>query len=564
MNIRIDLDNVAQVYGRDYELEGALVLVEDEQTKFARLDGEILFRGPAFDLLMARLVDSPEYARTGLVAGVPIDIWDICGLTPQLLFRGEARADTIKFCDRDCFFAVSPIPRGPEKRFFDGLESSYISEPETTRELIDHPKLMYANVAGGNLLNYIINFFGSLLLLTLSAIDLVVDILRTVANVLTLGTQSDKLRGFDLSPAIISLSDSISGLQFFHPTPYVTTYLNELFALVGQRTGTPFTFVSSIFASGSPYEHTVYFKPDERRGLDTDFNALDVRGLITHAPLVAGAEMLDDMAKVFNARWRFIGNTVKFERKDSFEGIGPDLRGAKTCYDISDATLKSAIDIQYTDDALDTEANINSAYDWFVLWNKDPFSNRQKGIEKPAVPFARSRQLYDSTADYSALDKAVDLDKFYVTQTGFALMGALAGGIIRAFAALLGNDPSVKLRRLRRDRPPILAMNNGTVSVAKLLVIDPARNPLWGNLIVDFNQAYWGKYIYDRFWEINNPRGEFMRGRKPMTFSVSEAPAKNTYRIYDRVQLTKGIGTITAFRREIWPGRIVELTGTMQ
>ena len=546
INIDIYLDGKRLIYTQDYLLEQPIRIVDSRDEKVEKFEGDITFINDTYELIIDRLVDNPQYARTGLVQGVPIRLVDLCD--NRTFFEGEIRADTLDFCDRECFVTATPVNTSPKKRFLDFFESTYISEPESIRTQINHPKTVFALVAGGNAVGYLIAWLLGVVNSFLRVLDIIVDIQRTVLNILSLGLLRNRLRGLDLTPVIEAVNDLGTGLAFFHPTPYLRTYISETIALCNQKAGgTNFVFRSSIFEPDSPYYNTVYLFSDHQKGRDIDFNSLSDTGLITNEPLKTGADLLNDLKVAFNADWRIIGNELVFERKDLFEKIGADVRQYKTCYTLRDAPLPQAIEIKFTDDGSNTEPNTNGYYDYFELWNKEPFSTRQKGIEQVIVPFGRTRQLYDNSIDFSFTGKQLEFEQYAVAQNAFQLFF----GIFDA-----------KLRRLRSDSAPLLVMDNGRLSNPVLLIIDPNQDAFWGNLIVNNNVDYYGKNLYDRFYFINNPRGEYMRNRKPLNFSTEELPI-GTYNIYDKVRISRGIGIVTDVETEYFPDRKVTLRGEM-
>lgn len=543
MNIDVFLDGQRLVYAQDFLLEQPLRIVESKNEKSERLEGEITFINDAYQLIIDKLVDNPVFASTGLIQGIPIRLVNRCnGLT---FFEGEIRADTLDFCDKECFVTATPISTSPQKRFLDFFESTYISEPESIRTQINHPKIMYTLVAGGNAVGYIVAILAGVIVFILQILDVIVDIQRTVLNILSLGLLRRRLRNFDLSPAIQAIKDRVTGLAYFHPAPYVRTYITETIALANQKAGTNFVFRSSIFNESSPYYNMVYLFADYQRGIDIDFNSLDTQGLITNEPLKTGADLLNDLCKLFNAEWRIIGNEVIFERKDFFEQIGANLTQYKTCYTLRDNPLPQAIEIKFTDDGSNTEANTNGYYDYFKLWNKDPFSPRQKGIQQVIIPFGRTRQVFDKNEDFSFTGKNIDFQQYFVAQLGFQAIFSDA-----------------KVIRLRRDRAPLLVMDNGRLSNPVLLVVSPEPHPYWGHLILNNNRDLYGKNLYDRFYYIDNPRSEYMRNRKPLNFSIEELPF-GKYRIYDKVKISKGIGIVTEIETEYYPDQKVTIRGEM-
>ncbi len=546
INIDIFLDGKRLIYTQDYILEHPLRVINSKEEKVERLEGDITFINDTYNLIIDRLVNNPQYAGTGLVQGIPIILVDLCD--NRVFFEGEIRADTLDFCDNECFVTATPVNTSPKKRFLDFFESTYISEPESIRTQINHPKTVFALVAGGNAVGYLIAWLLGIVSSFLRVLDVIVDIQRTIINTLSIGLLRNRLRGFDLSPAIEAMNDLGTGLAFFHPTPYLRTYITETIALCNQKAGnTNFTFRSSIFDPDSPYYNTVYLFSDYQRGRDIDYNSLSDLGLITNEPLKTGADLLDDLKKVFNAEWRIIGNEIVFERKDFFEKVSADLSQYKTCYTLKDIPLPQAIEIKFVDDVSNTEANTNGYYDYFELWNKDPFSPRQKGIEQVIVPFGRTRQLYDKNVDFSFTGKQLKFEQYAVAQRAFQLL-------FGAFDA--------KLRRLRSDSPPLLVMDNGRTSNPVLLIINPNQNIFWGNLIVNNNIDFYGKTLYDRFYFISNPRSDYMRSRKPFNFKVEELPI-GTYDIYDKVRISQGIGIVTEIEIEYFPDRKVILKGEM-
>jgi hypothetical protein len=543
INIDIYLDGRLLVYTRDYLLEQPIRIVETKDEKVEKFEGEITFINDTYHLLMNRLVDNPQYSRSGLIQGVPIRIVDLCD--NRTVFVGEVRADTLDFCDTECYITAPPINASPQKRFLDFFESTYISEPESIRNTINHPKIVYAQVSGGNAVGYIIALLLSVVNVVLFALDLVVDIIRTIINTLTLGFLRNKLRNFDLTPAIRALQDAGTGLAYFHPTPYLRTYITETVALANQKADTNFTFRSSIFEPNSPYYNAVYLYSDYQRGRDIDFNSLSDTGLITNEPLKTGADLLNDLKTVFNAEWRIIGNELVFERKDYFEQNGADIRQYKACYTLRDVPMPQAIEIKFTDDGSNTEANTNGYYDYFEIWNKEPFSPRQKGLQQVIIPFGRSRQLYDANVDFSFTGKNINFTKYAIAQIGFQIL-----------------FPDPKIEKLRRNKAPLLVMDNGRLSNPVLLIVDPNQDDFWGNLIVNNNIDFYGIKLYERFYYIDNPRGEYMRNRKPLNFSVEDLPI-GSYNIYDKVRLSKGFGIVHDIEREYFPDRKVTLRGAM-
>lgn len=546
INIEVYLDNRLLAYGQDYLLEQPIRVVDSDDEKVERFEGEVTFINDTYNLILDRLVDNPQYARTGLVQGIPIRFVDLCDGTT--FFRGEIRADTLDFCDNECFVTATPVNTSDRKRFLDFFESTYISEPESIRNTINHPKTVYARVSGGNATGYLITFLLSIVSAVIILVDRIIDVVRTILEVVSLGLLRGRIDFLNLDSVIVAIQDEGTGLAYFHPTPYLRTYIAETIALANQKAGTNITFRSSIFEPDSPYYNTVYLFSDYQKGRDIDFNSLSDVGLITNEPLKTGGDLLDDLAIVFNAKWRLIGDELVFERKDLFETNGADIRQFKTCYTLRDEPLPQAIEIKFTDDGSNTEPNTNGHYDYFELWNKDPFSPRQKGIKQVIIPFGRTRQLYDRDVDYTPVsDRNIEFEQYAVAQL--------------IYQAFFGNtDP--KIQRLRRDKPPLLVMDNGRLSNPVLMIIDPNQNSFWGNYIVNNNFDLYGKNLYDRFHFIDNPRGEYMRNRKPLNFSTEELPLSN-YQIYDKVQISRGIGIVTEIEREYFPDRKVTLRGEM-
>jgi hypothetical protein len=549
MLIEIALDGTVLTYGEGYLLEAPLKIVETEAEKTAKMEGEITFIGPAYQLLMARLVDSPAYAQSGLIQGVPLRINDLCP-GGGLLFEGEVRADTIDFCEAECFLTATPISTSPDKRFLDALAATYISEPGPIRSGINHPKITYANIGGGDAVNYITMYLISAVMGQLRFLDLFVDAVRTLADVLTFGIFRRKLARLDLSPAKDALNKAGTGLAYFHPAPYLRDYINESIALANQRAGTNFRFQSSVYGPGGPLQNLAYLYSDYERGLDLDFNDLDAPGLLGREPLVAAGDLLDQLAQLCNGKWRIRGAELVLERKDRLERQGADLSGYHTCYNLRDAPLPAAFELKFADDAQDIEASSNGYYDYFKLWNQNPHSVRQKGVQAVNLPFGRSRQLYDKGADYSATGKSLNFRAYAVTELAFRVI------------YLLGNLLSGgKVSRLQRDQAPLLAMDTGRTSAAKLLDIG-AKDPFWGHLVNDFNKVLTGKALYDNYYSIDDPRGAYMRSRRPLTFNIEELPMGD-YKIYDLVKISRGAGRVMEIETEIFPDRKVAIRGEM-
>ena len=535
MTLQFILDGIVLKDGIDYNMSAFSISQRNDNEK-PTITAEFKFKGRAYDLIRAKLIDKPTYEYKIITEfdksinqnvvivdkskfkGLSLIVKDLC-CNNDVIVLAEIRADTLKFCDNICTITGTPINATPNSKFLDLIKSQYIFDNDFIREKT-HPNVFYQDVTSEWVWHILCILFISLQP-ALLAISILSAVVGGILKVVGFFTGNDKLRDINLDNFYFldDIIKWITGLGKFHPTPLVRDYINSTVEKCNGLAGTTIKFESSILNSvASPYYDMLYYFPQRKKGVE-NFD----KGIIEeNAPLKTLSELLNDLKTVFNADWKIIDNTLHFERRDFFKGKVWELRNVKSCYDIKEETYKAAIEIDYSPDGADIISNTNTDYYFIETFNpSSSFNPRQKGIDKINPMFGLTRQRDDQF-----------------------------GKDVIAFYSFFFPE--------ERNYRHVILQEDGVVSTPKLLV--------WSfddGTVSDFNRALYGDKLYERFYFINNPR---LQVNKPFTFEMSykmDCNNKNI-KITDLVTTKEGISTkLTEINFEYMPTRKITVRGEL-
>lgn len=340
---------------------------EDESGRKAKGSlGDIEFRAEGYDILKGELIDDPD----GLIKSVDITVTlDCCD--DEVAFTGEIRGVDIRWCVGDCAIKVSAIEKTADTLIVDCLKSTVISESEdedVPTGFLDkvHPRMVYCDALRPRVLHIIIISFGFLFIMTMKilrpllvAFNAIVKLVCVLAKIAGKPCEPEMDDGIldTIDDMLRQMEDDLLGCNRNHPSGLVRGYIRNACKVCGA------TFSSSIFNEpSSPYFNSVYlFAPmtegkkhgENNYALNPDNVALD-----------SGELYLDTLKDVVNGKWRVRNGILMLERKDYFLGETrlladqiPDDRLIEFCFTYSKDDLKAYGDFQYSQDAIDTDAN---------------------------------------------------------------------------------------------------------------------------------------------------------------------------------------------------------------
>ncbi len=367
MAVKIVLDGRA-LAPSEYEAESISVTRSIEPKKDATQ--EIYFYGEAYELIKLRVID----AQFGQMEVLPLQIFDSC-CGQALIFDGEILGKAVEFCDGECFCKAIATEKNPlldclkGQILSDGLQNYSHPNIPMHRDLSDFEQVV------ADILQILLFIFLALLVPALAAILLFLTVVELVIqgiDVLLDALRRVPLLGFipdiipnesrDILPDISDLPDALRAMQdlikkidqvYYYPSPYVRTMLENACKRCGEYDGASYTFYSPIFQQGSPYRDLVWLKASGRGKTGrTSIGIID-----ENKPLVSAEDFMNDLKKVFNARWGVNGNQLYIKSLYDTEGDLVDYSNENSCYSFLEEDLPARATLEYTDDPIDTTAN---------------------------------------------------------------------------------------------------------------------------------------------------------------------------------------------------------------
>lgn len=518
--------------------------------------GDLEFMGADKDYIFQKLVTDPN-ARANSIVLKLVD--DCCG---NHEYKFLIKADSIEWCEADpnCSLTATAVEYSVDSQYYACFKNTLVYDNHNGFQSQAHPRMTYCLEFRPSALQdavILLGLLGDAVLISL--VPLIIAFLLVVAVINGIIAFINVL-GAGLNPIGGGVGNIASNLlnfwqtynEFFigcgrkHPSPFVRSYVNNVCAKCGT------TFQSSIFNdSNSDYYNTVYFNAPVSKGVDRTDNT--TYWVDKNRPILSGSMFLDQVKLPHNAEWRIVNGVVILERRDFFQSSAPwlDLTShpniEKLCWSWSKKDRPAYGDFQYGKDAVDWVGNeALDRWNEVVEWNSPP-NPTQKGSKEVTLPFAAGRFRIDG------IERDV-LDSYN--------NWPIVGNVIQGF-------------------DHVLLLNNGTAFTPKLLIYDPstplsdARTMVYyppGNtnagLNQHFNYPYWFDKttpgnIYDRYWEIENPRSSTMLGLYDFEATIMFTCAdKNAIDVDGTVMTSFGLGIVTSVDVDEATGRMI-IKGTV-
>ena len=539
----------------------------DGDTVIKRITGEMEFFGEAWQTLKTELVDNPA----GKLSEVPLKIYDDCGSDGRVeVFSGVIPGSMVGWCEGDCSIKCQGVEKTQRTAAHDCMLSTLIYDDRNGFLTREHPRVVYCDELRPDWLQHMqlilalmtmiaINSFTPIVMIFASLINSI-NLIITVLNALSGGNIG--LIDFDGNPnngnpdllsdwydSLEDMRNAALGCGRRHPTPAVRDYIQNVCDVCG------ITFQSSILNEpSSDYFNLLYFSAPAKRGIREEDAETFIR---ENRPIRTGAQLMDDMRKVFNGKSRIVstagGPVLHFERRDQIPGNThwlnvEDLRAAgqlvgEVCYEWSKEDPASSFYIHYIPDGVDVVGNeAIETYTEIIEWNGPVPNASQRGVKEHVIPFGIPRFRRDGVTDdirdnYRWLPGIVgDIEKFsdvMLMEMGICGVPKLIvwDGISRAFAVCKKYEiPGYEIEGGKNYNYPMQLHEFQTLP----------------NTIYPTTATF--QSIYTRFWTIDNPRVQDNRWQD-FTF---------TFEKFTKAQLqnlpeypTVGIGAYEGTVREI-------------
>lgn len=448
---------------------------EDEETNDLAFSfsSDLSFYGAAYNFIKHELID-PGFRNSIM----KVDIYDTCctdGTAP--IFRGKITQDALEWCFDDrgeqCKVTINAIEHNAETEGYDCIASTIIStdaywyvpgnpNPVASFWTINHPFIRYCIEARPAFLTHVTMFFigviGSIIDILIAIALLIVQLFSLVLIIFTAG-QVDLSGELDAISNLVELAGKLLvGCGKGQISPYVRDYINNVCQICGQEAGHHISFKSSILRDpDGPYYNMVLFNAPV---YDGSFEYDDVHRRdywSNNRPLDTGKQFLDKLAKIFNAKWWYDGNTLHFEPENTsaipiwmdFTAL-PEGKLVELCYKYSSDSPDLYARYQYQTDALDLCGN--EARTWFndIVSYVNPSQPKgvRSGEDLKTFDFGIPRFRNDGVSQ----DNLTLWIEFPLT-----ILLLAAGGVRLALINY-------------RD---VLMLSTGQTTIPKLLIIDP-------------------------------------------------------------------------------------------
>ena len=521
-NMKITFNN-ALLTGRIDGIETFEVTLRrtDNAGKTTRsFSSELTFYDDGYQLIKTLLIDDPF----GFNQKIDVKIYDSCCSEP--VFVGIIRGDSLDWCEPDCSVTANVIENELQYNCIESkpIIGQFITSPVNVNYCLEgRPK--WWHIILGFLLALLGNIVSTVLLPFVLVILIISGVFFVICSIVCAipGTDCDQdtCDDADLAPNGIldSLLDGLtSAIGFFdtcnkkHPTGLVREYLERLCDECGLN------FQSSILTDpASPYYNLLLFSATIEKGLNQGIISSNM--IEDNNPIETAETFLNNLMKpTFNGDWQIVGNTLYFERKDSFisnaswidsEQLMNDNRIVenKICFSWIDDERFAFGRYEYVPDAIDIIGNeAMKRYSDIVEWN-NPFNPIQKGQLVNTLPFSPARFRSDGVDNEGTI-----FDILAVFQGGLLNLffgGQLTSGNTNAllmnqhtamnYKLLIWDGVDRQNATIKHDYPDSFTggpVNSGgqTVSTSNLF-----NYPLW------FKEGY-NNNLYSLFHYIDNPR----------------------------------------------------------
>lgn len=475
--------------------------------------GDIVFTGVDYDYIYNKLVVEPNAINDFII----LKFVDNCCNDKEYIF--QIKPESLQWCENSCEINANALEFTEDSKLYACASSTLVWDNWNNFNQQNHPRIPYCLEFRPSVMHDAMIILSILTFSGLSVlIPLVATIIPLVATINLIITAVNTLPSVNISPITIGgfsnpiqilqwglnqlnqFGAYIVGCNFDHPSPLVRSYINN----ACQKCGIAFS--SSILNDpNNDYWNLAYFSAPIRKGQSQgDYFGGLVNLIDNNKPIRTLKTFLDEVAEVFNAEWDIHNGVLRFERKDFFNQQTPwldlityDSRLIKSvCYEWTRKTRYALADIKYQKDALDWVGS-EAIQRWsdIIEWN-NPVNTLQKGILEKTFPFGAARFRDDK------LDRDVLADYSWAP-FGFG-------------SAIMANDS-------------VMIMNNGTAFLPKLLILEDNFNwqkaRIKSNYTVSgynavnhaYNYPMWVDAnltgnLYDRFWQIEDPRNTSFKG----------------------------------------------------
>ncbi len=535
---------------------------EDDRgsTLTKKMSGELTFRGQAYEVLRAALVDNPG----GKLASVPIEVWEVCGAKRANLLRGEIRGDMVSWCEGECSIKASAVEKTELTDAADCLLNTLVFDNRNGFLDQPHPKMVYCDEIRPDWLQHVqlivafatliaINSLTPIVMIFASVVN-TINLLITITNSLTGGNTDliDFSGGNEPTPDVLAdwyhlLEDLRSvalGCGRRHPSPLLRKYIENVCTICG------LSFQSSILNNPqSDYWNTVYWSAPVKRGIEpTD----SVPFIYENRPIKTGETFMADLRETFNAKSRILGNVLHFERRDMIPGdqlwIDVDELRAQgrmvneVCWQWAKEEAPAFLNIHFLPDGVDVVGTEGTErFSEIVEWNSPP-SSTQRGEKLQLIPFGTPRFRRDGI-EADIRDSYLWLPGIFPDIVKYNNVMLLEMGIGAAPKLIVWDGESMEFGIARKYTVPGYELDEPQNYNFPYQLNEFGVAP---NTIYPPDQPNMG--LYGRFWAVNNPRVNGVRYQE-FTFAFR-------YRIEDLQNLpqypTVNLGQYT--------GRILDMT----
>lgn len=565
--MKIFLDSNPVNYPTDSLLEPKFTIrrKNDEGEFSVSFTGDLDFTGADYDYLYAKLVAAPNAINNSVV----LTFVDDCCSNKEYPFL--IKPESLKWCVGKCELQATAVEYTPDAKAYACIENTLIWDNYNGFQNRAHPRVKYCLEYRPSLLQDLMIILGiltvsmigtlipviAIVLLvvgtinsTITVINMIIGVINNVItaintlpgisiptinqsmNTITIAGFDDPLEifrwGLDLFEKVNGL---ISGCGFEHPSPLVRSYIDNVCNKCGV------SFQSGILNEPSPskpnhdYYNLVYFNAPIKAGrIDIPYFAKPLVPYIEdNKPIHNLKSFLDEVAQPFNAAWDISNSILRFERVDYFKNQIPwfDVTTYPTemviseCYEWAKKRRPAYANIGYQRDAVDwCGSEANNLWSDIVEWN-NPVNPIQKGEFTKLFNFSTARFRGDA------------IERDVLSNYRWAPFG-------------IGQNI--------KENEDVMIMNSGTSFSPKLLIWDGndinhaliRRYAISAYNTDQFNYPMWVDAdrpgnLYDRFWQIENPRNASFSGYDFTISIVWNCETLNAVNINGNVLTSKGL-----------------------
>ena len=469
---------------------------------------DIRFYGKAYEYIYKYLITDQNSRQNHIL----IEVWQDCCNPIRLVYTGRITVNTVDYCVREDFTDTncSINTSSEELDYVSLVRKSLISRNNRWRDgklFWDrvHQQIPYCEDIRPKSMHYFrffIALFVTQTFFVLFPLLFVTAIIVGIINAASLILGSDEVEWTDLTGPFNSMREFIFeslprwgiGCGYNHYAVKVVDYIQN--AIEGYDNS--IVFSSSIFSSGSAYEHTLMLISPTHEGEYTYFtnantidNNLVSKFATQDSPNWTLGELLDKLADVFNAEWWLDGKVLHFETKDlaTTKEIWVDITRLpkddikSLCIKWTDAPNYMGARFQYTNDGFDACSD-EAAYLYNDTVQFNPLTPSQDRLKDIRFQFAPARFRGDGLSS-----DAVDIFSsimFIYNQIGFSSMPS-------------NFDKNLLLSSARVSTPKLLIPEH---NYAKDHTIIVNKNGTEG---LNFNYPYWIDATYSEY----NPNGYY-------------------------------------------------------